>query len=84
MTGNEAIGVDGAAASARYGSAGEQPERQTSPKGLLPPDRVLAECFHAVRIRQASSPLALCVKLWGFGGRATKMADEKHRVGRLC
>ena len=58
MTGNEVIGGDAAATSAGYGSAGEQPERQVLPKGLLPPGRVWAQCLRAVRIRQASSPLA--------------------------
>ena len=83
MTGNQTIGGDAAVTFAGYGSAGEQPERLTLPKGLLPPGRVWAQCLHAVRIRQASSPLAACVKLRGFGGRATKTADEKHRAAQI-
>jgi hypothetical protein len=53
--GDQSFGSDYRASSAGYGSAGEQPERRASPKGLLPPGRVLAQCFRAVRIWQPHS-----------------------------
>ena len=62
---------DPAPSSAGYGSAGEQAERRASPKGLVPAERVLEQCQHALRISQPI-PLAACEKLRRFGGRASK------------
>ena len=77
MTGDLRLGEEHHVSSAGYGSAGEQPERRASPKGLVPPDRVLAQCLHAVLIPQPASPLAACEKLRRFGGGASKDAAGK-------
>ncbi|MEO0018167.1 MAG: hypothetical protein RLZZ522_1450, partial [Verrucomicrobiota bacterium] len=56
MTGAQALGGDAAVTFAGYRSAGS--------------NRSGKRCQRGLRLRQASSPLAPCVKLRGGGGRA--------------
>ncbi len=47
LTGDQCLPSDHWESPAGYGSAGEQPERRASPKGLLPPGR--ARIHHCAR-----------------------------------